>query len=90
MSDEQLSELLSGMAKTPLNAETVATFQSDLSRVHAEMAERGMIAEPKAAEDRIVIIQPLGGFRYRWCSWTCSWNLGKYALLQEEDGRHQC
>ncbi len=55
MSDEQLSELLSGMAKTPLNAETVATFQSDLSRVHAEMAERGMIAEPKAAEDRIVI-----------------------------------
>lgn len=55
MNDEQLSELLSGMAKTPLNAETVATFQSDLSRVHAEMAERGMIAEPSAAEDRIVI-----------------------------------
>jgi hypothetical protein len=55
MTDEQLSDLLGGMAQTPLNAETVATFQSDLSRVHGEMAERGMIAEPKAAEDRIVI-----------------------------------
>lgn len=55
MTDEQLSDLLGGMAQTPLNAETVATFQYDLSRVHGEMAERGMIAEPKAAEDRIVI-----------------------------------
>jgi len=55
MTDEQLSDLLGGMAQTPLNAETIATFQSDLSRVHGEMAGRGMITEPKAAEDKIVI-----------------------------------
>ena len=55
MTDEQLSELLSGMATTELSAESISTFQADLARVHTEMAERGMITQPKNAEDRIVI-----------------------------------
>ncbi len=55
MTDEQLSDLLGGMAQTPLSAETITTFQSDLARVHSEMEDRGMITEPQAAEDRIVI-----------------------------------
>jgi hypothetical protein len=55
MSDEQVSELVGGMAQTDLNAETITTFQSDLARVHEEMVTRGMIVTPKAAEDKIVI-----------------------------------
>jgi Sec-independent protein translocase protein TatA len=55
MSDEQLSELVGGMAQTDLSAETITTFQSDLARVHEEMITRGMIATPNAAEDKIVI-----------------------------------
>jgi len=55
MSDEQVSELVGGMAQTDLNAENITVFQSDLARVHEEMVTRGMIVTPKAAEDKIVI-----------------------------------
>ncbi len=55
MTDEQVSELVGGMAQTDLSAETITVFQSDLARVHEEMVTRGMIVTPKAAEDKIVI-----------------------------------
>ncbi len=57
MSNEELTDLLAGMSQTQLSAETVATFQADLARVHAEMQSRGMLHGTKEAEnsDRVVI-----------------------------------
>ena len=37
MTNDELTDLLGGMSQTQLSAETVATFQADLARVHAEM-----------------------------------------------------
>ena len=57
MTNDELTDLLGGMSQTQLSAETVATFQADLARVHAEMQSRGMLHGTKEAEtsDRVVI-----------------------------------